>query len=62
MISENEALQLIKNSSKYNHAIMVSQIMEELARIVGENAEEWKIVGLLHDLDYDETKDTPHRD
>jgi predicted hydrolase (HD superfamily) len=40
MISENEAFQLIKNSSKYNHAIMASQIMEELARMLGENAEE----------------------
>jgi len=61
MISENEALQLIKNGSKYNHAIMVSQIMEELARTLGENAEEWKIVGLLHDLDHDETRDAPHQ-
>jgi putative nucleotidyltransferase with HDIG domain len=56
MISENEAFQLIKNSSKYNHAIMASQIMEELARMLGENAEEWKIVGLLHDLGHDETR------
>ncbi len=61
MISENEALQLIKNSSKYNHAIMASQIMEELARTLGENADEWKIVGLLHDLDHDETRDAPHQ-
>jgi putative nucleotidyltransferase with HDIG domain len=61
MISENEAFQLIKNSSKYNHAIMASQIMEELARMLGENAEEWKIVGLLHDLDHDETRDAPHQ-
>jgi len=59
MISENEALQLIKNSSKYNHnhAIMASQIMEELARTLGENADKWKIVGLLHDLGHDETRD-----
>lgn len=61
MISENEALQPIKNSSKYNHAIMASQIMEELARTLGENADEWKIVGLLHDLDHDETRDAPHQ-
>lgn len=61
MISENDALQLIKNSGKYDHAIMVSLIMEELARMLGENAEEWKIVGLLHDLDYDETRNVPHQ-
>ncbi len=60
MISENEAFQLIEKSSKYNHAIMVSQIMEELVRMLGENVEEWKIVGLLHDLDHDETRDAPH--
>jgi predicted hydrolase (HD superfamily) len=57
MISENESLQLIKNSSKYNHAIMASQIMEEIARTLGENADKWKIVGLLHDLGHDETRD-----
>jgi len=34
--------------------------MEELARMLGENAEEWKIVGLLHDLDHDETRDALH--
>ena len=61
MISENEALQLIRNSGKRKHVIVVSQIMEELACRLGENAEEWKIVGLLHDLDHDETRDAPHQ-
>jgi len=40
MISENEALQLIRNSGKRKHVIVVSQIMEELACRLGENAEE----------------------
>ena len=61
MISESEALQLIRNKGKHGHAIVVSKIMEELARVLGENVEEWKIVGLLHDLDYDETRNDPHK-
>jgi len=35
---------------------MVSAIMRRLAERLRENAEEWEIVGLLHDLDYDQTR------
>jgi len=35
--------------------------MEELATRFGENAEEWGMVGLLHDIDYELTKDHPDR-
>jgi predicted hydrolase (HD superfamily) len=31
--------------------------MGALARRLGENEQEWQLVGLLHDLDYDEVKD-----
>ena len=47
---------MIKNTSKYSHSLMVSAIMRRLAERLGENAEEWEIVGLLHDLDYDQTR------
>jgi hypothetical protein len=32
MLSEDEAIQLIKNTSKYSHALLVSAIMVEIAR------------------------------
>jgi putative nucleotidyltransferase with HDIG domain len=44
---------LVENTSKYAHAITVSKMMAGLARFLGENEEEWRLVGLLHDLDYD---------
>lgn len=56
MISQDEALRLVENTSKYSHALMVSFMMKELARALKENEEEWMLTGLLHDLDYDKVK------
>ena len=56
MISKEEALRLIENTSKYSHALVVSAIMRKLAEKLGENKDKWEIVGLLHDLDYDQTR------
>ncbi len=61
LISKQEALKMIKNTSKYSHSLMVSAIMRRLAERLGENAEEWEIVGLLHDLDYDQTRNDMSR-
>ncbi|MDH7477431.1 MAG: HDIG domain-containing protein [Candidatus Bathyarchaeota archaeon] len=56
MISKSEALRLVKGTSKYSHALMVSCMMKTLAKALNENEEEWMLVGLLHDLDYDRVK------
>jgi putative nucleotidyltransferase with HDIG domain len=56
MISKNEALRLVKGTSKYSHALIVSCMMKELAKALNENEVEWMLVGLLHDLDYDIVK------
>jgi putative nucleotidyltransferase with HDIG domain len=48
-------LELARKTSKYNHALMVSTMMQAVAETLHENEKEWKLVGLLHDLDYDET-------
>jgi hypothetical protein len=56
MISKDEALKLVKGTSKYSHALMVSCMMKELAKALNENEVEWMLVGLLHDLDYDMVK------
>lgn len=56
MITRNEALRLMKSSSKLFHAVMVSTLMSDLAEKLDENKQEWWLVGLLHDMDYDETK------
>lgn len=52
-ITKDEALKLLEGSSKYPHSILASKIMRALAGRFGEDEDEWELVGLLHDLDYD---------
>jgi putative nucleotidyltransferase with HDIG domain len=56
-ISVEEAITLIRDSSKYDHSLLVSRIMNSLAKHFNKSEEIWKIVGLLHDLDYDRVDD-----
>jgi len=41
------------------HCLESEAIMRELAKKFGENEDEWGIIGLLHDIDWDLTKDNP---
>lgn len=41
------------------HLLATEALMRALARKFGENEDRWGIAGLLHDLDWDETKSTP---
>lgn len=41
------------------HCLATQAVMRELARRFGEEEETWAVAGLLHDLDYELTKDTP---
>lgn len=43
-----------------NHALAVEAIMRGLARHFHEDTEKWGIAGLVHDIDYAETKDKPN--
>lgn len=52
-ISKEEALRLIEGSSKRSHSVLSARLMKALAKILQENEDEWELVGLLHDLDYD---------
>jgi hypothetical protein len=56
MISRAEALRLVRSTSKYEHVLMVSVMLRGLAKYFGANEREWELVGLLHDLDYDEVR------
>ena len=55
MITLEEAKRLIAHSSKLNHSLFVSSLMGRLAGFLDSDLDTWMLVGLLHDLDYDET-------
>ena len=57
MITLEEAKRLIAHSSKLNHSLLVSSLMGRLAGFLDSDLDTWMLVGLLHDLDYDETVD-----
>lgn len=62
-MNREQALQLvqekIKNQNLVKHCFAVEACMKALARYFNENEEKWALVGLLHDIDYEETKDDP---
>jgi putative nucleotidyltransferase with HDIG domain len=56
--NRNDALSLLE---KYNqkpglirHALAVEAVMAHFAERFGEDAEKWRVVGLVHDLDYEQ--------
>ncbi len=51
--------QHLKTKNLINHCIACEAIMRKLAKHFGEDEEEWGLAGLLHDLDYEYTKDKP---
>lgn len=60
-MTKQEALSLmqqnLKNQNLIKHSLAVSACMEGLAKYFKEDEEKWAITGLLHDIDYEETKD-----
>jgi len=57
----DEALSLLKeynqSESLLKHAYTVEGVMRYIARKMGEDEEEWGIIGLMHDLDYERFPD-----
>ena len=55
--TREEAFALLKefntNVSLINHALAVEGTMRYMARKHGEDEEEWGVIGLIHDLDYE---------
>jgi putative nucleotidyltransferase with HDIG domain len=62
-MNREEALELIRaNVKKENlikHMLAVEAIMKSMAEFLGEDKEKWALVGLLHDIDFDQTYDDP---
>ena len=64
-MSKDEALELLHaNMQSVNlrkHCYAVGAVMKALAKHFKENEEKWEIVGILHDGDYEKTKDDPEK-
>ncbi|RJR16906.1 MAG: HD domain-containing protein [Desulfobacteraceae bacterium] len=56
--TRKEALNLLqeftKNESLIRHALAVESVMRRFARMRGEPEDDWGIIGLVHDLDYEQ--------
>ena len=56
--TRDEALALLKqyneSQSLINHALAVEAVMRYMARKQGEDEEKWGVIGLIHDLDYEQ--------
>jgi len=49
----------VQNQNLIKHCIAAGACMRALAEYFGEDQEKWGITGLLHDIDYEETKNEP---
>lgn len=62
-MDRNEILAFLKGylhtPNLIKHSLACEAIMRSLAVHFREDQEEWALAGLLHDLDYEETKDNP---
>ena len=65
VLSRDEAFGLVREHlTKKNlikHVLAVEAIMKALADRLGEDGEVWGLAGLLHDLDYEQTSESPDR-
>ncbi|MEM5790624.1 MAG: HDIG domain-containing protein [Candidatus Aenigmatarchaeota archaeon] len=62
-MNREEALKFVRNYIKrenlLKHVLAVEAIMRAVAKKLGEDEERWGIVGLLHDIDFEETFNSP---
>jgi hypothetical protein len=65
MITKQEAIEIMKKyctrETLVKHSIAVAAVMRGLASFFRADADKWEICGLLHDIDYSETENTPVR-
>ena len=65
MLTRDEAFELLKKNLRtenlIKHSLAVEAILEDMAKKLGEDPQIWGLTGLLHDLDYDFTKEEPQK-
>ncbi len=64
-LDKNSAIKLlndhIQNENLRRHCLAVGIVMKALAVKFGEDPDTWEILGIIHDSDWEETKDTPEK-
>src|SRR4030042_6886874 len=64
-MTRDEAIKLvqekIQNQNLVKHCLAAEVCMQELAEKFGEDKDKWGLTGLLHDIDYEETKNEPQK-
>ncbi len=64
-MNKNEALLMLNDKVKtpnlIKHCLACEVAMRELAKYFKEDEKRWGLAGLLHDIDYEETKDNPEK-
>ena len=64
-MQREEALALMKENIKQKnlrkHCLAVEAVMAELADYFDKNEHKWRLAGLLHDIDYEDTADQPEK-
>lgn len=64
-MNRDRALELlhqhITNQNLFKHMLASEAIMRALAKKLYKNEDEWGLAGLLHDLDFEQTKDSPSK-
>jgi len=61
MIGVDEARRLMEYNSRYMHSLTVGRIMAALAEALEEDTGLWETAGVLHDLDYEQTREERSR-
>jgi predicted hydrolase (HD superfamily) len=65
MITKSEALELLHSNMQpvnlRKHCYAVGAVMKALAKHFKEDEDKWEIVGILHDGDYEKTKEAPEK-
>jgi len=64
-LDRTEALALMRrhltDRNMRKHSLAVEAVMRALARRLGQDEEKWGLAGILHDIDYEQTRDRPDR-
>jgi putative nucleotidyltransferase with HDIG domain len=65
MLTREEAISLVKenvkNENLIKHMLSVEAIMKKCAEFLGEDVNKWDLLGLVHDIDFEDTKNATEK-